>query len=402
MSFHTSVAAAWPADLVSAGVVAAEADVYTGRQPEAVTRTTLSVWLERLNADAAGEGVTQHPYLVHVRSGIGNKGGNQAGQAQLEAVEAALETVRERYDGKQPFVATVTTILAVEAGEVSADLDPGAKYQEGTVRVTFFAGEAAVASAAETSGAEPSALDGIELLFDASTDGALTLSTSPYVSSWDDESDNDLDVAQADSSKQPQRSTFYSGNRYAVDFDGSDDILAAEDLVASGGDKGSLWAVVEFGELSAAVHSFFAITLGSGTSGDYFVAYAYKVGSSYFLGVSMRHHSGTVTIARGSTALEAGKRYLLEVHSDGSAYELVVNGKTETLTIVSGTNDGYWPGERGVTWGDVSIGANKDGVTEAQHTDGLIAYVAYRESATATSAAQKTAARNALSAKWGI
>lgn len=143
MSFHSSLIAAsvWPADLVSAGVVTAAAQVYTGRRPQDKPDRRGEVWLERL-ADPPAEGfgfqhVDRHAYLVHVRYPLGNQGGDQTGKAQLDVIEARMQTIRDRYDTAVPFSSTFTGMLPCEATEEGVDTDPEADVIDGTVRVTF-------------------------------------------------------------------------------------------------------------------------------------------------------------------------------------------------------------------------------------------------------------------------
>lgn len=49
-----------------------------------------------------------------------------------------------------------------------------------------------------------------------------------------------------------------------------------------------------------------------------------------------------LSVIRGGTALSASRWYHVAVVSTGSAYTLYVNGQPETLTVVSGTNNGDW------------------------------------------------------------
>lgn len=143
MSFHSSLiaSAVWPADLVTAGVVTVATQVHTGRRPQAITDRRGEVWLERLE-DPPSEGggfqhVRRHAYLVHVLYPLGNQGGDKAGKALLDVVEARMQTIKERYDAAIPFVSTFTGMLPVVADEESADTDPEAEVIDGTVRVTF-------------------------------------------------------------------------------------------------------------------------------------------------------------------------------------------------------------------------------------------------------------------------
>lgn len=143
MSFHSSLIAAdvWPADLVTAGVVTAAAQVYSGRRPRDKTDRRGEVWLERLS-DPPTEGggfqhIRRHAYLVHVRYPL-NAGPDKSGKAQLDYVESRMQTIKERYDGAVSFSSTFAGMLPADAAEESADVDPGAEdVIDGTVRVIF-------------------------------------------------------------------------------------------------------------------------------------------------------------------------------------------------------------------------------------------------------------------------
>lgn len=141
MSFHSDLIAVWPADLVSAGVVASTGQVYSGRRPRDKTDRRGEVWLERL-PDPPSEGtglqaVDVHTYSVHVLY-PSNAGPDKSGKAQLDLVEAHLQTIVRRYDGEIPFSATFTGMLPAEAVEGQVDTDPEATDElEGVVNVTF-------------------------------------------------------------------------------------------------------------------------------------------------------------------------------------------------------------------------------------------------------------------------
>lgn len=139
MSFHSSLTAAlvWPADLVTAGIVATAAQVYTGRRPRQPTDSRGEVWLERL-ADPPTEGggfqhVRRHAYRVHVRE-VGLAGSDKAGAAQLTAAEAKAQTIKERYDAAVPFTSTFSGMLPAEAVEDSVDVDPGDPGNEADIQ----------------------------------------------------------------------------------------------------------------------------------------------------------------------------------------------------------------------------------------------------------------------------
>lgn len=145
MSFHSLVTASavWPADLVTAGVVAAVADVYTGRRRQQVTRPA-EVWLEQVPGESLGQGMqglAQYAYRVHYFR-RGNDGPGRRGKRNLDDVEDAVEVIRQRYHGACPFISTVSGMVHAEATAEEVDNDPeDSKAQEGVVRVVFTVAE---------------------------------------------------------------------------------------------------------------------------------------------------------------------------------------------------------------------------------------------------------------------
>ena len=141
MSFHSVLigATVWPADLVTAGVVAAAGQVYSGRRAQKVPEPT-EVWLERLPTEQAGAGMqalTLHPYLVHVRT-TKTPGGKNTGKPALDVVEAHMKTITERYSGARPFVSALPNLVWAKAQEESVDTDTTQeRVLDGSVRVTF-------------------------------------------------------------------------------------------------------------------------------------------------------------------------------------------------------------------------------------------------------------------------
>ena len=98
------------------------AAIYTGREPQKVTRTGLEVWVRPLPMEP-------HPYFkihmfeVHLRL-RSRREENQTGADQLDAVAAKLDVLRERFDGTRPFVAAIPSLVAVQVDPGTLDTDP--------------------------------------------------------------------------------------------------------------------------------------------------------------------------------------------------------------------------------------------------------------------------------------
>ncbi len=145
MSFHSALVAttAWPADLVSAGVVAVVAQAYSGRRARDKTDARGELWLERMPAPASGDvqQVRAHPYRVHVRHPL-NGGPDKAAASQLTIVEARMRTIADRYHGQCPSITGVSNVLSISAVEDVVDVDPeNEAVLDGVVLVTFFVKE---------------------------------------------------------------------------------------------------------------------------------------------------------------------------------------------------------------------------------------------------------------------
>lgn len=144
---HAGLVSALPADLVTAGVVTAVAQVYFGRRAQNPARQDVEVWAERLDVDEVGTGgqvVRAHRYRLHVRGGPSNRGADQAGTAQVTAVEAAQRLVVERYHGQRRLYATsgLAGLIAFSAVADQADVDPEeGKVLDGAVLLTAFVKE---------------------------------------------------------------------------------------------------------------------------------------------------------------------------------------------------------------------------------------------------------------------
>ena len=128
MSFHSSLVAALPADLVTAGVATSSAQVYFGRRPQHVTRQDGEVWVERLEVVESGTGaqiLRGHTYRAHVRL-RSNAGGDKTGKAQQDTAEALARTLAETYRGTRRLYGSsgLSSLIGWDANE-EQETDPG-------------------------------------------------------------------------------------------------------------------------------------------------------------------------------------------------------------------------------------------------------------------------------------
>jgi hypothetical protein len=143
VSFHSTLiaTAAWPTDLVSAGVIGATAAAYAGTTRQHVSRAGVEALMKRLDVTEHGrgfQGLHVHPYALELRL-LHNTGGKQNNDESLTTLEAHVRTLVERYHGKRPMVATLTDLVTVEAFEGPIEVDPeNEKVLTGTVRINWL------------------------------------------------------------------------------------------------------------------------------------------------------------------------------------------------------------------------------------------------------------------------
>lgn len=147
MSFYSTLmgSAVLPQDLVDAGVVTSTAHVYKGRRTQEPQLAGTEVWVEQVASPATegwgGQHVRVHEVRLHVRV-EGNAGPDQTGSAQLDTVEAHLETLRNRYDAEVLFTGSFAGMLPARAVVEQVDDSPDdLKVCEGILRLTFFVKE---------------------------------------------------------------------------------------------------------------------------------------------------------------------------------------------------------------------------------------------------------------------
>lgn len=104
-------------------------------------------------------------------------------------------------------------------------------------------------------------------------------------------------------------------------------------------------------------------------------------------------------IFNGSSTLTAATKYVLEVASTGTAYSARVNNAVETLSFISGSNNGDWFGDT-TARDNVVIGARKS-TTESLFFTGQIAEIIQINDAT-MSASERTNLNTYLNNRYGF
>ena len=145
----------------------------------------------------------------------------------------------------------------------------------------------------------------------------------------------------ASGGNRPLYRAAHIGGRPAVDFDGTDDCLAVSNTVTTGTD-GCITAVVLLDTATGG--------RGVWSSADVAGTSSYIVGAaslSAAAGKSAIEQAVTSIQAqvRGDTSLSTATPYLLEWSTSGTAYTFRVNGVVQTITVLSGSNNGNWFGD---------------------------------------------------------
>jgi hypothetical protein len=97
-------------------------------------------------------------------------------------------------------------------------------------------------------------------------------------------------------------------------------------------------------------------------------------GSNTYLGIKQRSNGvATINAFRGSTLLSTNTWYYVTLVSNGSTWKMYLNGIEQTLTSISGTNNGNWLGDTTVTETDrTTIGRNYSNGAYSGPFNGLI------------------------------
>lgn len=148
MSFHSKLVAdaVWPADIRTALTLNAKA-VSVGRRSQKIPGLKTEVMIireEQVPLSRGGfESLRLHRYRLDIRTREGPSG-DLSGKEQAAALDSALDTLTERYQGLQPFKATFPELVAVQVEERESDLDEARTDQLlGSLQVDFLLKEAA-------------------------------------------------------------------------------------------------------------------------------------------------------------------------------------------------------------------------------------------------------------------
>lgn len=173
------------------------------------------------------------------------------------------------------------------------------------------------------------------LFQDSSFTTPVTANNDP-VGGEQDLSGNANHFAQTDNTKRP----LYDATNKALVFDGTDDVLSrpTQDTFLSG-QSGSFYFIFKY---QSTTTGYIFNTQANNAPYDYVGIYVYQAAGLY---LDVRYggveDQGYIDIAE----FVDDTWYLVEFHSDGTAYTAILNGVSKSLTMDVGSNNGVWFGD---------------------------------------------------------
>lgn len=240
-------------------------------------------------------------------------------------------------------------------------------------------------------------VNGLKLWLRGDLASSLVITSSPKVDSWTDQSVSALLFEQATASLKPETGNTMGG-RNVISSDGVDDVLK-EVATPFSGTMGSAFMAVRI-PTSVPSQNGNIIACGNASSGTQYwspLRYDFQASKLWF-GVAARSSASVNQVYGSTTEIAANTTYIVETHSDDSAWTMKVNGLTQTMTGIVGSNNGWWGGDVGsmnnVTIFDMDISGgaanSKVWLGEAAIFDGV-----------ALSEATRTKIRRYLATRWG-
>lgn len=165
----------------------------------------------------------------------------------------------------------------------------------------------------------------------------------------------------------------YNGGK-ALKLDGSADAATrTEANWRSSDSQGTIVALINRNVINA-LHTIFS-SCDAGTNG-YMLNLGIGVTAGYGNAVFIYNvRSGTVSLIKGSTSITTDRWYTVGMSSNGSSYQAYIDGVAETMTAVSGLDDGAWLSDATLR-DNVNIGYRKV-ASPVQFFNGKIAEVRY-------------------------
>lgn len=147
-------------------------------------------------------------------------------------------------------------------------------------------------------------------------------------------------------------------NLQHLDFDGGDVLTYLNDICT--GQAGEVWFVVD---VDATTGSQAAFAQVNAVNTPYDVFYAMSTATKPGCAI---HNAGAVNAFVSTNAHGADTTLIIRIYSTGSAYGVEINGVTETVAMVTGTDDGRWFGDH-ATDNACNMGAYTSTATQAMN-----------------------------------
>lgn len=224
----------------------------------------------------------------------------------------------------------------------------------------------------------------------AQTEGSAVLA-------WPDRGPGNHPLGQSTGGSQPVYRTAGINGQPAVDFDGSADFMFTSSLISSN-IKGSVFTVCV---VDALQESALWGSVDEISSTRYMVGTLRTVASANTMASEQRDFGDASPDQNRAPTnqITTATAYFQEWRSTGSAYDFRINGASQTITTLAGSNNGDWFGD--VTNRDnFSVGAQKFG-TPSGFFNGKIGFVIVNDQAD-IDAFDRARLYEWVSAKYGI
>jgi hypothetical protein len=149
-------------------------------------------------------------------------------------------------------------------------------------------------------------------------------------------------------------------NVYSMEFDGTNDFININSLASSLGSQGSFSAWVNVSDWSTR-----AAILAFAFDADNFLRFGVRPDNNNCFSIGGQFNNVSNEVLSDTTSLSENVWYHIVATSNGSVYNLYVNGQLQTLTILAGSNNGDWVSDFSSTANKGTIGSlNRTGPSE--------------------------------------
>lgn len=239
----------------------------------------------------------------------------------------------------------------------------------------------------DTPAFSPLDISGLSLWLDAADTTSITESGGA-VSQWDDKSGNAYNFSQGTAANQPTTGTRTINSLNVIDFDGSQEFLGTTSTIND--TQGHVFIIFQKDNINDPSTMF-----GGGSSSNATQLHLFLsddgTGNPGIQAQGGNIYSFTSTVGTGTPSL-------YELASNGSTWSGWLDGGSETLTQVAGTNNGDWLGDRSFTL--ISVGAVRQLSNMISHFNGVIGEILLYDRLLSSS--ERQSVEGYLASKWAI